>query len=393
MAVFNFIDDSGLVLEPLNELVTRLEDSFKDIYGSDINLEPQSPDAQMINIFAQTVEDLKEVIADVYNSFSVSTATGRALDSRVAINGITRSGSTPTITPVSVTVDQNVTLQGLDSAGGSPFTVQDDTENNFQLQDEVALTPGTYSLLFKAEEDGNIEVTLNTIQTIVTLQAGVVSVDNPDSPIVVGVDEETDQQLRARQQRSVALPSQGYIDGLDGALLAVEDVIDAKVYENDTPVTDVNGIPSHSIWCIVDGGEDQDIGDQIRLKKTAGCGTKGSVIVEYEERNGLIGFIRFDRPTLLNLFISMTVTSKDDDYTPDGNALKQFIFDNIIYKIGESADISAITAVVKQFNENIVVQNAGLGIGNYGSAEFIYPPTLDGRFILNVANMDILVVV
>lgn len=393
MAVFNFIDDSGLVLEPLNELVTRLEDSFKDIYGSDINLEPQSPDAQMINIFAQTVEDLKEVIADVYNSFSVSTATGRALDSRVAINGITRSGATPTITPVSVTVDQNVTLQGLDSAGGSPFTVQDDTENNFQLQDEVALTPGTYSLLFKAEEDGKIEVTLNTIQTIVTLQAGVVSVDNPDSPIVVGVDEETDQQLRARQQRSVALPSQGYIDGLDGALLAVEDVIDAKVYENDTPVTDVNGIPSHSIWCIVDGGEDQDIGDQIRLKKTAGCGTKGSVIVEYEEKNGLIGFIRFDRPTLLNLFISMTVTSKDDDYTPDGNALKQFIFDNIMYKIGESADISAITAVVKQFNENIVVQNAGLGIGNYGSAEFIYPPTLDGRFILNVANMDILVVV
>lgn len=388
----NFIDDTGLNIEPLNELVTRLEDSFKDIYGSDINVEANSPDGQMINIFAQAIEDVKEVIKDVYNSFAISTATGRSLDTRVALNGLARAGATNTITPVSVTVDQNVTLQGLDSVGGNPFTVQDDTENNFQLQDEIALTPGTHSLNFQAEEDGNIEVTLNTIQTIVTLQAGVVSVDNPDSPIVVGVDEETDQQLRARQQRSVALPSQGYLDGLDGALLAVKDVFDSKVYENDTPVTDVNGIPPHSIWAVVDGGEEQDIGDTIRLKKTAGCGTKGDVVVEYTENNGLISAIRFDRPEYENLFIQMVLTSKDDNYIPDPVVVAQYIFDNKMFKIGDPADISELTCIVKEFNDNIVVQDAGLGIDAYGSDEFIYPPTLDGRFLLNVANMDLTVV-
>ena len=388
----NFIDDTGLNIEPLNELVTRLEESFKDIYGSDINVEANSPDGQMINIFAQAIEDVKEVIKDVYNSFAISTATGRSLDTRVALNGLARAGATNTITPVSVTVDQNVTLQGLDSVGGNPFTVQDDTENNFQLQDEIALTPGTYSLNFQAEEDGNIEVTLNTIQTIVTLQAGVVSVDNPDSPIVVGVDEETDQQLRARQQRSVALPSQGYLDGLDGALLAVKDVFDSKVYENDTPVTDVNGIPPHSIWAVVDGGEEQDIGDTIRLKKTAGCGTKGDVVVEYTENNGLISAIRFDRPEYENLFIQMVLTSKDDNYIPDPVVVAQYIFDNKMFKIGDPADISELTCIVKEFNDNIVVQDAGLGIDAYGSDEFIYPPTLDGRFLLNVANMDLTVV-
>lgn len=388
----NFIDDTGLNIEPLNELVTRLENSFKDIYGSDINVDANSPDGQMINIFAQAIEDVKEVIKDVYNSFAISTATGRSLDTRVALNGLARAGATNTITPVSVTVDQNVTLQGLDSAGGNPFTVQDDTENNFQLQDEITLTPGTYSLNFQAEVDGLIEVTLNTIQTIVTLQAGVVSVDNPDSPIVVGVDEETDQQLRARQQRSVALPSQGYLDGLDGALLAVKDVFDSKVYENDTPVTDVNGIPPHSIWAVVDGGEEQDIGDTIRLKKTAGCGTKGDVVVEYTENNGLISAIRFDRPEYENLFIQMVLTSKDDNYIPDPVVVAQYIFDNKMFKIGDPADISELTCIVKEFNDNIVVQDAGLGIDAYGTDEFIYPPTLDGRFLLNVANMDLTVV-
>lgn len=388
----NFIDDTGLNIEPLNELVTRLEDSFKDIYGSDINVDANSPDGQMINIFAQAIEDVKEVIKDVYNSFAISTATGRSLDTRVALNGLARAGATNTITPVSVTVDQNVTLQGLDSVGGNPFTVQDDTENNFQLQDEITLTPGTYSLNFQAEVDGLIEVTLNTIQTIVTLQAGVVSVDNPDSPIVVGVDEETDQQLRARQQRSVALPSQGYLDGLDGALLAVKDVFDSKVYENDTPVTDVNGIPPHSIWAVVDGGEEQDIGDTIRLKKTAGCGTKGDVVVEYTENNGIISAIRFDRPEYENLFIQMVLTSKDDNYIPDPVVVAQYIFDNKMFKIGDPADISELTCIVKEFNDNIVVQDAGLGIDAYGTDEFIYPPTLDGRFLLNVANMDLTVV-
>ena len=388
----NFVDQSGLTLQTLNDLIESLENQFRDIYGSDINLEPQSPDAQMINIFGQAVEDVKEVVRDVYNSFSPSVATGRALDSRVAINGIQRQGATPTITPVSVTVDQNVTLQGLDSAGGNPFTVQDDTENNFQLQEQIDLLPGTHSLLFKAEEDGKIEVTLNTIQTIVTLQAGVVSVDNPDSPITIGVDEETDQQLRLRQQRSVALPSQGYIDGLDGALLAIDDVIDAKVYENDQDQTDVNGIPAHSIWCIVDGGEAQTIGETIRLKKTAGCGTKGDEEVQILEQNGLTTIIRFDRPELENLFIQMTITSLDPQYTPDGTTVAQYIFDNIIYKIGDPADISELTCIVKEFNPNIVVQGAGLGIDAYGSDEFIYPTTLDSRFILNVANMDITVV-
>lgn len=388
----NYIDADGLTLESLNDLVARLEEQFRAIYGADINLDANSPDAQILNIFAQAVEDVKEVAKDVYNSFSPSVATGRALDSRVAINGITRQGATPTITPVSITVDQNVTLQGLDTLNGNPFTVQDDTENNFQLQEEIALTPGNHSLLFQAEEDGQVEVTLNTIQTIVTLQAGVASCDNPDSPITIGVDEETDQQLRLRQQRSVALPSQGYRDGLDGALLAVDDVIDAKVYENDTNATDVNGIPAHSIWCIVDGGADQDIGDQIRLKKTAGCGTRGDEVVEYLEQNGLTTIIRFDRPELENLFIDMVVTSLDPEYTPNGSLIAQYIFDNISYKIGDPADISEITCIVKEFNSNIVVQNAGLDIDAYGNNEFIYPTTLDSRFILNVANMDITVV-
>ncbi len=388
----NFVDENGLTLEPLNDLVTRLETSFQNIYGQDINLDPNSPDAQMINIFAQAVEDVKEVVRDVYNSFSVSLATGAALESRVAINGLSKAGATYSVTPVDVVVDQNVTLAGLDTPNATPFTAVDDTENNFNLIDEISLTPGTYSLLFRAEEIGEINVLLNTIQTIGTPQAGVVSVDNPDSPIDIGVDEETDLQLRERQKRSVALPSQGYIDGLDGALLAIEGVTDGKVYENDTSTTDVNGIPPHSIWCIVDGGEDQVIGETIRLKKTAGCGTKGDEEVQILEKNGLTTIIRFDRPEFEEVYIQMTITSLDPEYTPDGATVAQYIFDNINYRIGDPADISQITCIVKEFNPNIVVQGAGLGIGSYDTEEFIYPTTLDSRFILNVANMDITVV-
>ena len=129
MSMKNYVDENGLNLEALNDLIKRLEDQMKAIYGTDISVDPNSPDGQQINIFCQTIEDLKEVIRGTFNSFSISMAIGAALEMRVALNGLAKGGSTYTIALVEVEVDQNVTLAGLDTPNTTPFTVGDDTEN------------------------------------------------------------------------------------------------------------------------------------------------------------------------------------------------------------------------------------------------------------------------
>lgn len=54
----NYVSSTGLTLQTLAEIVTELETGFKAIYGVDINLDANSPDGQMINLFAQAKLDI-----------------------------------------------------------------------------------------------------------------------------------------------------------------------------------------------------------------------------------------------------------------------------------------------------------------------------------------------
>ena len=161
----NALTPLGLVINTLTEIVANLNTGMQTIYGSDINVDSNSPDGQLINIYAQVAEDILELIQDVYNSFTVDSAYGTVLDQRVAINGITRRQGTFTTTPVSITVNQALTLTGLDALVADPtavpFTVQDNANNKFQLvTTHVFGSAGSASLTFQAVDIGQVEVLL-----------------------------------------------------------------------------------------------------------------------------------------------------------------------------------------------------------------------------------------
>ena len=59
-----------------------------------------------------------------------------------------------------------------------------------------------------------------------------------------------------------------------------------RVYDNDTNMTDKNGIPGHSIAAIVEGGADKDIAEQIYLRKGPGGGTYGNAAISYTTESG-----------------------------------------------------------------------------------------------------------
>lgn len=129
----NYVDSTGLNLQQLADIVTELENGFKAIYGSDINVGANSPDGQMINLFAQAKIDILDCISQVYNSFSPTSAIGVALDQRCALNGVVRKGATKTTTNVTVTTDREVSLLGLSAGAGTPFTSKDLAGNKFYL--------------------------------------------------------------------------------------------------------------------------------------------------------------------------------------------------------------------------------------------------------------------
>lgn len=379
----NAIDSSGLTIQTTPEIIAEILDGapgypgMRQIYGADINVDANSPDGQMVNIIAQAKTDVLELSQQIYNSFDPDKAVGTSLDARCAINGVIRNAGTKTIQNVVVTTDRALTLPGLDTSV-TPFTVADTSGNQYQLASTYAFVgAASTSLVFQAALIGAVSSLPNTIISIVTVTLGVTGVNNPATYTTLGLNEETDYALRIRRQKSVALPSQGYLEGLIGALLDTTDVTEAMVYENDTNTTDANGIPGHSIWCIVKGGTNQAVANAIYVKRNAGCGMKGTVTVSVPQVDGTYFPIKFDRPTSQNLYISFDIIAVTGSV--DANFIRSQILAQLSYTIAQPAVASEITVLVEAIAPNGSISN--MGVSDDGST---YVSLLDTAAINNL---------
>jgi uncharacterized phage protein gp47/JayE len=69
-------DRTGLTVKTLTEIRDEKEVDYKSIYGNDINVDPNSPDGQIINIEAQGAIDLREVLSQINAGFDPDEAEG-----------------------------------------------------------------------------------------------------------------------------------------------------------------------------------------------------------------------------------------------------------------------------------------------------------------------------
>ena len=394
----SFIDQNGLTIDSLQEIITFLEDGYREIYGNDIILDSNTPDGQLINIQAQFYRDLLEVLNQIYTGFDIDQAIGVVLDQRVSLLGIQRQGATFTQQQVEITVDNSVTLEGLDEAAndidGTGYTVADNTGTEFILLDTFnAPTAGTYNLTFRAKELGSITTTPNTITNPITEVLEVTNIDNPSGALEVGVNGELDSELKIRAKKSTANRSTGFIDGLTGLLLTTTGVTDVKVYENNTDVTDANGIPSHSIWVICEGGANTDIANVIYNTINAGCGMKGNLTIDIVTINGSIFVAKFDRPTSKNLYIKFEIKATIAGQTFDEDGIKDYIVNNLDFSIGDSANTSLITTITQEGINTTggggVALNVEISDDGISYVDFLEVATLDEKWIVDNARIDI----
>lgn len=243
--------------------------------------------------------------------------------------------------------------------------------------------------MFRAAESGSVRCLPNTITRQVTITAGIVSVNNPSAPENIGIDEESDYDLRIRRSRALALPAVGTVAGIQSSLLETPGVTQAAVYENTTNETDADGIPGHSIWCIVGGGTDEDVARAIYMKRNAGCGMKGIVgidgegdpildagatLVPVEQEDGTFFNILFYRPREQSLYIKLEaetlsggpVSTEEDLRTAILRALEN-------YRINQPADITTIAKVAREAMSEVVVFNVGISTDGINYQALVFP--------------------
>lgn len=329
------VTENGIQAPSYAEILEYFQSQARNIFGQDVNIDADTQDGQLIAIFALALSDVNAQAIATYNQFNPNTAVGVGLDSAVKTNGITRHTATNS------TVD--LVLIGQAGTVITNGVTTDDNENRWLLPEQVVIpVSGEITVTATAEEVGAIEASPNTITQIGTPTLGWQSVNNP-TQATVGVAVETDAELRQRQSRSTELPSVSLWEGIIGSLLNLPGVIRVSGVKNDEDDPSPEGVPGHTIAMIVDGGEVDEIGETIFLKKGEGVGTYGSVQTTYIDTYGFPNVIKFSRPTIVNAYVTLTITPSTTYISSVADEIKQRIADYINgLSIGESVNIARV---------------------------------------------------
>ncbi len=391
----NYIGINGLQTQTLEEIIEDLKTKFKSIYGDDINLEQNSPDGQWINILAQEKKDTLDLVVQLFNNLDPDRVVGIAQQILYKLNGLTIKAYTYSFVYINVVVNAPTTLQGLDDNLDNPdgvgYTVQDENGNRWILTTTQNFeNPGTYLLNFRAAELGAITSLANTINVMETIVSGVVSVNNPANNYITGDTGESASEFRLRRDKTMEVPSQGFDESLQSQLLNLNNVTQAKVYDNRSSVT-VNEIPPHTVWVIVEGGAPFDIGQTIYNNIPPGIPMKGAQTVEITKPSGDIENVYYDLPKSTNLYVRLTIKNFTS-FPLDEKDIKSQIA-QITYNIKERAETSEITTVAKTaVGDSGNPYNVEISLDNTNWAENLEPQGLDEFFVIQSDNIALEVV-
>ena len=383
-----YIDETGLHIPTYTDIRDDMINGAKTIFGDDIYLENDSADYQLISIFASKTYDTLQACAIAYNSRSPVTAIGSGLDAVVKINGISRKPSTNSTCDVTIT--------------GIPYTqifngsVADSSGVIWNLPQTVTIpSGGTITVTATCSQEGPVAAAAGELNKINTPTYGWTSVTN-SSPASVGTAQETDGELRRRQSLSVALPSQTMLEGTRAAIASIDNVNRLAVYENDTNSASVTldnpyGLPAHSITCVVEGGDIDDIATQILYHKGIGCYTNGTTSTTIVDSGGYSNTIRFYRPTYKDLQINITLIPYTGYVSTMATEVQEAIYE-YISKLEVAADvsISVLTSIAIGINADIAHPNFGVSsvtVGDVGGTAYATDYSVDYNEIATVTDI------
>lgn len=372
------VTSNGLSLKSYNELLTEFQTAMNNIYAKDgnlINFDSSTPDGQLTNIVAQMGTDIRNFATSIYNSFNPDNCQGVVQDSRYAINYLTRKSGSFTVQEIDVTFDRTVTLTGLDGEASNPqavggFIISDGSNegvwyliNSYTVQPNVGETyPVTRRLSFRSKNYGLYQPAIGTINTMVTVVPGVVSVTNSIAPTSLGEEQETDAEFKIRRSRSTVRRGQNNIDALYAEIMNMDAVKDCITWVNNNSSTDATGTPANTVWVIVDGSPNTgEIGEAI-YQYSCGLQTRGAETENVYSIAGQLFVTHYDKAVGVPLYIRFDYEGGEEVDQNFLDALAEQTAKNLTYVLNETAETSKITTAAAEAINSMYGQGYALNV-------------------------------
>lgn len=239
----------GVIIADYDQVQAAIIKAYKNTYGYDIDLSNTTADGVFVNNLALIINNILQSFKTLYANLDVSSASGSYLDSLCRLSNITRKRATQSTAQLLITATQNTVL-----SNGTIFVDTTGNEWVYSGDDIQILTTDT--------SEHRIDVTCTQYGPVIadagsitqTLEASFLVVEQP-SPAELGSNNETDEELRARRDKSNGSQGVTVLESLVGALLTVDGIEDAQVINNNTGDASVQAdgtsIAAHNIYVIV----------------------------------------------------------------------------------------------------------------------------------------------
>ena len=223
--------EKGIEIDDFDTIYKRLVESFRAIYGQDVNLDSDTPDGQLLGLFSQELSDIHQAVTFIVQMLDPYQARGRWLEQRAMYAGLLRRRS-------SFTYVDEVILTGVPKTNIPVDSVFiDQNKNKWVMLDRVVLNDlGSARVKIRSEEAGvfNLKKGEELKQSTVILGLDKIQA-NTDS--YGGSNEESDADFVARFMKSHAINNHEDRSGIQAKLTNLKGVEKCIVYENHTHET------------------------------------------------------------------------------------------------------------------------------------------------------------
>ncbi len=258
---------------------------------------------QIVAIFAEEVSFVENAAKAANDQRDLQYATGAGESALVQLNAILRNPGTKTIIPLELRGIAGTRIP----AGAKVAPV--DRATTYELTEDVVLPKsGLAETTAVAAVPGPFNPGVDTVTDIMQQISGWESVSNrltlnPGTAaavavgvISVGADEESDEELRLRQQTSTNATSYRQIEAIRAVVADIPGVAFVRAYQNSSLAVDARGIPGKCLALVVVGGDNDAIAQAIHSRSPIGIGYHGNTAVTVRDNLGIANTVSFSRP-------------------------------------------------------------------------------------------------
>jgi hypothetical protein len=305
------------------DLLKLTADDLHTDLDPNLDTSTTAPHGQHNNVTSRQAALAWEVLEELHDGRDPDKAEDEALIALCKLTGTVPRAATFTEADCSCDLDAGtelVTEDALASVAGLPDVLFTPKETF------IAPGNGTFVVRFRALVAGPTFVAAGQLSVIQTTITGWNSITNLDDAIPGALADGANGDwsgLRARREAELAKAGSTTARAIRADLLALEDedgalnVRQVLVLENDKDDA-VNGIPAHSIECIVYDAPTLDndlIGEQILESKAAGIKAHGQIASGVTDDSG--NAIKFSRPTPKDIYLIYDLTTDPATYAGD----------------------------------------------------------------------------